>query len=270
MKSKLLLSSSLAMMLLAGATQAQEQSPARSQEESTRAFLAHKRDLQAQRNARISDKANLGELNAMVRAVGVTPPAPRFVDQGNLAALNDSFLIDIAQTLSLLGFKAGDLRRSPEQSAAYVQAAAARIRGGASLEQEKLLADTVVLGTVKRTVPSEELGDGLRSTVEIVADQVIKGSVKAGDTIRLRRESGKDSDNRVLRSSIEEPLPDGAKVAIIGSQAFYRNNQAAAGRPCALCLVEQVPVFLVEGQNLVPTGGHDLRPTLATFTAPSK
>ena len=198
------------------------------------------------------------------------PPAPRFVDQGSLAALNESFLVEIAQTLSMLGFKAGDLRRSPDQSVAYVLAAVARIRGGATLDQEKLLADTVVLGTVRRTVQSEDLGDGLRSTVEIVADQVIKGSLKPGDTIRLRRQSGKFPDNRVLSSSAEVPLADGAKVAIIGSQAYYQNNHPPRGRTCALCLVERVPPFLIEGQNLVPTGGYALRPTVAAFSAPSQ
>lgn len=269
MQRKYLISSVLAGAMLIGTAGAQEAGSARTQEESTRAFLAHKRQLQNERSGRIADQANLGALNAMVRAVAVTPPAPRFVDKGSLAALNDAFLVDIAQTLAVLGFKAGDLRRSPEVSAAYVQAAAARIRGGATLDQEKLLADTVVIGTVAKTV-MEELGDGFRSTVEIVVDSPVKGAAKAGDTIRLRRLSGKGADNRQLSVSVEDDLANGAKVALIASNARYQSDFAARGKTCARCVVEQVPAFLVNGENVVPTGGYPLRSTVAAFSTPTK
>jgi hypothetical protein len=269
MRRKYLTAAASLAALLVGAASAQDPAPGRTQEESTRAFLAHKHQLQNERSGRIADAANLGALNAMVRAVAVTPPAPGFVDKGNLAALNDSFLVDVAQTLAVLGFKAGDLRSSAEASAAYVQAAAARIRGGATLDQEKLLADTVVTGTVARTV-AEDLGDGFRSTVEIVVDRPVKGAAKAGETIRLRRQSGKGADNRVLKVSTEDSLADGAKVALIASNARYQNDFGARGRPCALCVVEQVPAFLVDGQNVVPTGGYGLGSTVAAFTNPSK
>lgn len=265
MKRKYLTTATLAAALLIGTAVAQEPAPGRTQEESTRAFLAHKRQLQNERSGRIADQANLGALNAMVRAVAVIPPAPSFVDKSNLAGLNDSFQVEIAQTLAVLGFKAGDLRRSPEASSAYVQAAAARIRGGATLDQEKLLADTVLTGTVAKTV-QEELGDGFRSTVEILVDRPVKGAAKAGDTIRLRRLSGKGADNRVLSVSDEDRLADGAKVALIASNARYQSDFGARGRPCALCVVEQVPAFLVSGENVVPTGGYRLGSTLAAFS----
>lgn len=269
MRRKYLTTTVLAGAILVGAAGAQEPAPGRTQEESTRAFLAHKRQQQTSRRERIADQANLGSLNAMVRAVAVTPPAPAFVDKGSLAALNDSFLIDIAQNLAVLGFKAGDLRRSPDVSAAYVQAAAARIRGGATLDQEKLLADTVAIGTVARTV-AEELGDGFRSTVEIVVDRPVKGAAKAGDTIRLRRLSGKGADNRVLIVSDEDELADGAKVALIASGARYQSEFGIRGKPCALCVVEQVPAFLVSGETVVPTGGYKLGSTVAAFSTPAK
>ena len=266
MPRKYLTTSFAAAALLVGAASAPEPAPGRTQEESTKAFLAHKRQLQNERSGRIADQANLGSLNAMVRAVAVAPPSPGFVDKGSHSALNDSFLIDVAQTLAVLGFKAGDLRRSPEDSALYVQAAAARIRGGATLDQEKLLADTVLVGTVGRTV-AEDLGDGFRSTVEIVVDRAVKGSAKAGETIRLRRLSGKGADNRVVEVSDEDPLADGAKVALIASNARYQADFAARGKACALCVVEQVPAFLVAGQNVVPTGGYERGSTLAAFSA---
>lgn len=268
MRRKYLTGSVVAGALLLGTAVAQEAPTGRTQEESTRAFLAHKRQLQNERSGRIADQANLGSLNAMVRAVSVAPPAPGFVDRDDLAALNDSFLVEIAQTLAVLGFKAGDLRRSPELSAAYVQAAAGRIRGRSTLDQEKLLADTVVTGIVSRTV-SEDLGDGLRSTVEIVVDRPVKGSAKTGDTVRLRRLSSKGADNRLLSVSDEDDLADGAKVALIASAARYQSDFGARGRPCAPCVVEQVPVFLVNGQNLDPTGGFRLRSTVAAFSAPA-
>jgi hypothetical protein len=269
MPRKYLTISVAAAALLIGAASAQEPAPGRTQEESTKAFLAHKRQLQNERSGRIADQANLGSLNAMVRAVAVAPPAPGFVDKGSHSALNDSFLVDVAQTLAVLGFKAGDLRRSPEDSALYVQAAAARIRGGSTLDQEKLLADTVLVGTVARTV-AEDLGDGFRSTVEIVVDRPVKGAPKAGDTIRLRRLSGKGADNRVLVVSDEDRLADGAKIALVASNARYQSDFAARGRPCAACVVEQVPAFLVSGENVVPTGGYRLRSTLSAFSTPAK
>lgn len=269
MRRKHLITSVAGVALLVGMAAAQEPAPGRTQEESTRAFLAHKRQLQNERSGRIADSANLGALNAIVRAVAVTPPTPGFVDKASHSALNDSFLVEVAQTLSLLGFKAGDLRRSPEVSATYVQAAAARIRGAASLDQEKLLADMVVTGAVARTV-SEDLGDGFRSTVEIVIDRAVKGVAKAGDTIRLRRLSGKGADDRRVAVSDEEGLADGAKVALIASNARYQGDHAARGRPCALCVVEQVPAFLVNGENVVPTGGYKLGSTLAAFLTPAK
>jgi hypothetical protein len=266
---KYLISSVVGSALLLGSAAAQQPAPARTQEESTKAFLAHKRQLQNERSGRIADQANLGALNAMVRAVAVAPPAPGFVDKGSHSALNDSFLVEVAQTLAVLGLNAGDLRRSTEVSAAYVQAAAARIRGGATLDQEKLLADTVLIGTVAKTV-SEELGDGFRSTVEIVVDRPVKGAAKAGDTIRLRRLGGKGVDDRLLSVSGEERLADGSKVALIASHARYRSDFGARGRPCDLCVVEQVPAFLVSGENVVPTGGYALGSTVAAFSTSAK
>lgn len=261
-----------ALLLCTAAASAQDQ-PGRSQEESTKAFLAHKRDVQQRRSGKLGDLADLGQVNGIVKAVRLTPPSPRFItDDATRSALNDAFLVDVAQTLSIYGLHAGDLRRSAEASTALVQAAAAHIRGGASVEQEALLADTVVIGHVSGTNDVEQLDDGSSSSVLVVIDQVLKGKAKVGDTLKVRRTSGKLPDGRRLSASDEDPLANGASVALLGSRSRYETELApqGGGARCPGCVVEVVPVFLVSGQSLVPTGGYPTSTTLAALTAATK
>jgi hypothetical protein len=261
-----------ALLLCTVAASAQDQG-GRSQEESTKAFLAHKRDVQQRRSGKLGDLADFGQVNAIVKAARLTPPSPRFVtDDAACSALNDAFLVDVAQTLSIYGLHAGDLRRSAEASTAFVQAAAAHIRGGATVGQEALLADTVVIGHVSGTDEAEQLDDGASSSVSVVVDQVLKGKAKVGDTLKLRRTSGKLPDGRRLSASDEDPLANGAPVALLASRSRYEKELAPQGGSarCPSCVVEVVPVFLVNGQSLVPTGGYPTAATLDALTAATK
>ncbi|MCI4654899.1 hypothetical protein [Sphingomonas aquatilis] len=236
-------------------------------------FLAHKRDVQQRRSGKLGDLADFGQVNAIVKAARLTPPSPRFVtDDAARSALNDAFLVDVAQTLSIYGLHAGDLRRSAEASTAFVQAAAAHIRGGATVGQEALLADTVVIGHVSGTDEAEQLDDGASSSVSVVVDQVLRGKAKVGDTLKLRRTSGKLPDGRRLSASDEDPLANGAPVALLASRSRYEKELAPQGGSarCPSCVVEVVPVFLVNGQSLVPTGGYPTATTLDALTAATK
>jgi hypothetical protein len=264
MRTPILLSSCVVAATLAVSAAAQEQAPqaphapvrARPQAESTQAFLNHRQSEQSARNARIADQANLRELNGIVRAVTLVLPSPSFVtDQTQLAALRESFLVDVAQSLALLGFKAGDLRRDQAAGARLVGAAAAKIRGTATIEDEVALADTVIIGTVQAT-RAQDRGDGLHSSVDIAAEQVFRGNEKAGDVVAVRRLSGPTGEKTAVRMTSEEPIPAGAKVALIGSKARYLNAHAGLGPRCDACVVEQVPLFLVTGTAMVPTGGY--------------
>jgi len=247
-----------AFSLSAAAQQPPQQTAtrARSQTESTRAFLNHRQAEQADRNGRIADQANLRELNGIVRAASLVLPSPSFVtDQTQLAALRESFLVDVAQSLALRGFNAGDIRRNGTAGSALVQSAAAKTRGNATIEDEVRLADTVIIGTVRTTRPDDR-GDGFHSTVEIAAEEIFRGSAKSGDVIAVRRLSGPTGGGASLRVTSEDVIPNGAKVALIGSNAFYLNVHAKPGPRCGTCVVEQVPLFLVSGTALVPTGGY--------------
>lgn len=237
----------------------------RSQADSTQAFLNHRKSEQAKRNARIPDQANLRELNGIVRAAALALPSPSFVrDQGQLSAIRDAYLVDVAQLLGLLGFKAGDLRRNEATGSRLVRAAAAKIRGNASVEDEVVLADTVIIGTVQ-TNQQDSRGDGFHSTIHVLAEEVFKGASRVGGTVQVRRISGPTAGGVSLRATTEDPMPAGAKVALIGSNARYLNEHATGAR-CSSCVVEQVPLFLITGTALVPTGGYSKSATKSTLT----
>lgn len=276
MRARILLSSCIvAAAAFALAATAQEppqqtRAGARSQAESTRAFLNHRQSEQAQRNGRIADQANLRELNGIVRAASLALPSPSFVtDQTQLTALRESFLVDVAQSLALRGFNAGDIRRDAAAGSALVQSAAAKIRGSATIEDEVRLADTVIVGTVRGT-RADNRGDGFHSTVEIAAEQVFRGTAKTGDLIAVRRLSGPTGGGASLRVTSEDVIPDGAKVALIGSNAFYLNVHASPGARCGTCVVEQVPLFLVSGTALVPTGGYSRSAPLSVLSSATR
>lgn len=254
-----------APMMMQSAVWAQEQPAERTQEEATRAFLANKQRNQAEKSRRIPDAANLGSLNGIVRALGVKPPKPRFVsDAQTLTALNDALIVDIAQLLAERGFKAGDLRNARAQPELVGAAAANHIRGGASLNDELLLSDTVLVGQVVGTNNSEDLGDGFRSTVSVKVDRVGKGTIKPGEIVKIRRKTGVLGNSGFTDSS-EEPFADGTQVALLGSAGLYQ-SAASSGRKCADCVLEQVPVFRVEGQSLIPTGGSMISGTLSALS----
>lgn len=237
---------------------------------STRAFLNHRQSEQAERNGRIADQANLRELNGIVRAASLVLPSLSFVtDQTQVAALRESFLVDVAQGLALRGFNAGDIRRDAAAGSALVQSAAAKIRGTATIEDEVRLADTVIVGTVRGT-RADNRSDGLHSTTEIAAEQVFRGTAKAGDIIAVRRLSGPTGQGASLRVTSEDAVPDGAKVALIGSNAFYLNAHASPGTRCGTCVVEQVPLFLVSGTVLVPTGGYSRSAPLSVLSSATR
>lgn len=257
---KHLLSALVVLIATTSHLQAQPASNARSDEDSARAFIAHRVAEQSARATKAADAANLGALNSLVRAVSLEAPNPRIVKDPQVKAqLNDSFLVDIAQSLAILGFKAGDLRSDDARREIVVAAAAARIRGAATLEQEILLADTVAIGTVVAAT-EQPSGDGYRSSIGIRVDESRKGGDQLGSILTLRRQSGVDGAGRMLMDSAEDPLPVGAKVALIGSKAAY--GFGLRGQICRSCVVEQIPTFIVSGSALLPTGGYRLSGSL--------
>ena len=79
-------------------------------------------------------------------------------------------------------------------------------------------------------------------------------------------------DGRRLSASDEDPLANGAPVALLASRSRYETELAPQGGSarCPSCVVEVVPVFLVNGQSLVPTGGYPTATTLDALTAATK
>ena len=130
----------------------------------------------------------------------------------------------------------------------------------------------MVIGHVSGTDEAEQLDDGASSSVSVVVDQALKGKAKVGDTLKFRRTSGKLPDGRRLSASDEDPLANGAPVALLASRSRYETELAPQGGSarCPSCVVEVVPVFLVNGQSLVPTGGYPTATTLDALTASTK
>lgn len=159
------------------------------------------------------------------------------------------------------GFKAGDLRNANAKPELVGAAAANHIRGSATLNDELLLSDTVIVGHVVGTNNSEDVGDGLRSTVSVTVDQVAKGSFTPGQTVKVRRKSGV-LGNTGFTDSSEEAFADGTQVALLGSAALYQSS-AASGRACRECVLEEIPMFRVKGQSLVPTGSVTIGGTVS-------
>jgi hypothetical protein len=213
---------------------------------------------------KIADKANLGQMHGIMKALGLRSPKPSFIqDTATLSTLNDLMMVDIAQLLAARGFKAGDLRRAGADPAVIGNAAANHLRASSSLADEVLLSDTVVVGRVVSTNPSDDLGDGFRTSVEIVVDTVIKGQFANGASVKVRRASGVSGTSMLIDSS-ETPLANGAVVALLGSVALH-DHETGPGKRCKTCVLEQVPVFLVNGDELVATGGSVITGTVTSL-----
>jgi hypothetical protein len=241
----------LAAITIAAAGSAQVGQPP-AQRERTEAFLEGKKQQQQSRAQRLGNAgSDLQSLNGLVRAVGLRLPAPPFVDDAEQRQrLGEAFLIDLSQELAMLGFTPGDVRASAGSGRALVEAAAARVKGGATLRQNILLSDTAAVARVSSINNSDDRGDGYLSTVTLTVVRPLSERISVGDAIELRRLSGQ-TRSRKVESSIEEPVVAGEEILLLASRAFYRNSTSARGN--ARAAVEITPFYRVSGSTLLPT-----------------
>lgn len=111
--------------------------------------------------------------------------------------------LDIARFMVALGFTARDIEALKARGLDPVRAWIEQ-NGLASPESRALIAREVVVGELIG-VASERLGDGYRSTARFRVVEALKGSVSAGDELRLRFISGTDPDGSFHQSN-EEPM----------------------------------------------------------------
>ena len=148
-----------------------------------------------------------GQVRAIVSSAGIAPPSRAEASPQQLQRLKSSFEIEVAQKLVQFGFNPGDINRDPE----VVPAAARFTRGEHTLADLGRLADLVVVGTVT-AVTDEAAADRYRSTVTLSDVRVLEGD-SPGTTVRLRQESGRTQEGRILE--VEGDLRETGKTYVL-------------------------------------------------------
>lgn len=254
----------ISFVLVASVASAQDRPP-RSQDQATAAFIARKTEEQRVHQLRSLAPNELRDLNGLVRAVNMSLPAPSIVDNAaQVQVIRDLFVVDIAQTLDRNGFKAGDLRSRADKGASIISSAANVLRGGASIEDQVALADTVVVARVVSTDGSASADDGHLSTITLEVTREVKMPAGLKAPIQLRRRSG-SADGHNLQISNEVPLVIGDEYLIVASRARYLADFAKNRSQCKDCVVENVPVLKVEGGIATSTAGDAYRVSLSSL-----
>jgi hypothetical protein len=201
-------------------------------------FIAKRSAMLSGETAKLDGSAGseLNGLQGMVKAVAVKMPQPVALSNPNkLTELAELFVRDIALKLASHGFKAGDIRSAGGGGTQLVEAAAASLRGTSTLAQEKLLADTVFVGTITGYDEDTSPGDGLRSTLSMKVVQAEKG-VEVGQIVKLRQASGSDSTATLRRSHDITSVAEG-QYQVVASEALYaRGKTKARGRSSSFAL----------------------------------
>ncbi|WP_417322372.1 hypothetical protein [Erythrobacter aureus] len=249
----------LGTLLAGGAVIAQEGGPQEAitpeadtigQEKRTDNFISDaRRSIEAREAlAARGGKDNVPGLQALIKAVGVTLPDPAFVEKSEQKEeIRELFIRDVALRLALLGHRPNELRSRQSDANALVQAAAASVRGNATLEQEMRLADTVVFARIVEADLSDVRDDGFRSTLSVEVLRASKGA-QAGDIVQIRQASGRDGD-RAHFIGYDLIAPAGTEILLVGSKAAYRDGRP--GRAASADFVEPtIPMFIVEDGKL--------------------
>jgi hypothetical protein len=225
-----------------------------SQSERTEAFLASREQQQKNRSVKLGNDADIPSINGLVKAVSLKLPEPAFVDNPEQKRrLADAFLNDVALELAMLGFKPGDIRAASGNGAELVQAAAARVRGTSSLQQQALLSDTLIIGKVTGINEQDDRKDGYLSTINVSVERSFSKGIKIGDVIDLRRVSGLTSGGRIT-SSVEEALAVGDVILLVGSRAFYGGGKLTGQTKNTA--VEMLPFYRVDKETLIPSSAY--------------
>lgn len=190
--------------------------------------------------------------------------------------------LDIARFLVALGFSARDIEALRARGLDPVRAWVLQ-NGGPTPENRALIAREVVVGELIG-VTSEALGDGFRSTARFRVAEPLKGSLAAGEEVRVRLVSGADPDGSFHQSN-EEPMllpglpgalaPGGRWLmylseAMVGHHARHVGGRAPDGRAFAA----MHGLWPVEGDSVgrsrsepSPGGLAELRARLAAVDA---
>jgi hypothetical protein len=225
-----------------------------SQSERTEAFLASREQQQKNKSAKLGSAVDMPGINGLVKAISLKLPEPAFVDNPEQKRrLADAFLTDVALELAMLGFKPGDIRAASGNGTELVEAVAARVRGTASLRQQALLSDTLIIGKVTDVNEQDDKKDGYLSSVDVSVERSFSKGMKIGDVIELRRVSGLTASGRIT-SSVEDPLAVGDIILVVGSRAFYGGGKLTG--QTKKTAVEMLPFYRVDKETLIPSSAY--------------
>lgn len=217
-------------------------------------FLQRKKAEQGRRASTLQQRsraADLAQLRSLYRAAGITAPgANARLSAANQTALAETMEMDVLQLLQALDLNPGKVRQLSGAGLDPVTAAAAFVRGTATLEQQALLADLTAVVRVVAVEPGGA-GDGYGSSVRLEVVEVLAGAAPAGGIV-LRQQSSPD----LYVSSDLAPSP-GQTYVLMLSNEMYRQNAAeagsAGGSEAGSRYVLFGSAFGVEGDRLLPT-----------------
>lgn len=235
------------------------------QRERTNAFLNSKKSIQAERANRIArtkGPAAQGELLALIKALNFPVVKPPFEsDSQRLSQLNESFYVDVAQRLLLLGFSPGDIRRP--QGAEIARAAARYVRGLAESRDFALLSTDVV--TADLVEIQLRRGNDFNSLARLRVASSFKGPLKAGDEILVPRTSGRLADGSEVTVSDEIPAERGAQFGLYLSRALPARPPTTSAPGVHFAVVG--PAYRVSGSALVPLSFGARTSSIAELTS---
>ena len=208
-----------------------EASTERSDDASAKNFLSRKAVQQSRRQIALGNRGadnDAAEVRALFRLGNVERPAPKAsISPANIAELGDAFETDTVQLMQSVGLNPGRIRALKAAGYDPVTAAAAYVRGNATLQQQALLSSAVVVARVTE-VRQEDLGDGFRSTVLLEVIDPILGNVKNGK-LALRQASGLDAQGRRLDVSSDLSPIAGQTYVLMLSDGLYKQLALESG-----------------------------------------
>lgn len=215
---------------------AQQALPAaeRSDDAALSEFLAIKTAKQAKRKSALDQRGQGGdeaEIRQLFKNGRIDRPNPSSnVAPANSAALAEAFETDTVQLLQSIGLKPGRVRSLTKAGYDPVEAAAAYVRGSATLQQQALLSSAVVVARVSE-VRQEDLGDGYHSTVVLDVTEAILGRYRSGK-IALRQASGIDSQGRQIEVSSDlHPAPGQSYILMLSDGLYKQTALESGGKP---------------------------------------
>ncbi len=199
----------------------------RTQDSSVQTFLAHKNQEQSNRNTILQQRGRTAAYQAMLPLAESAVSRMRFGASQTpklQSSLRDSLKVDMAQRLAVVGHTAATIRKLRLSGYDPVAASGAAMRGGSTLLQLAMLADTVVVGEVVSYHSNEPGVDGFGSSSYYKIIEIMKGSCQIGDRVAVRQLSGTRRDGTVLRVSSDIMPNAGERYLLLLSSEMYKQT----------------------------------------------